>query len=39
MKLLDTTIDEMKEMILSKEKYERVIYQDISHDFKTSIMV
>lgn len=39
MKLLDTTIDEMKDMILSKEKYEREMYQNISHDFKTPIMV
>ncbi len=37
--LLDNTIDEMKEMILSKEKYEREMYQNISHDFKTPIMV
>ena len=39
LKLLDNTIDEMKEMILSKEKYEREMYQNISHDFKTPIMV
>ncbi|MBO5530761.1 MAG: HAMP domain-containing histidine kinase [Bacilli bacterium] len=39
LKLLDETIDEMKEMILSKEKYEREMYQNISHDFKTPIMV
>lgn len=37
--LLDNTIDEMKDMILSKEKYEREMYQNISHDFKTPIMV
>ena len=39
LKVLDNTIDEMKEMILSKEKYEREMYQNISHDFKTPIMV
>jgi len=39
LKLLDKTIDEMKNMILSKEKYEREMYQNISHDFKTPIMV
>lgn len=39
LKLLDETIDEMKDMILSKEKYEREMYQNISHDFKTPIMV
>ena len=39
MKVLDNTIDEMKDMILSKEKYEREMYQNISHDFKTPIMV
>ena len=39
LKLLDKTIDEMKDMVLSKEKYEREMYQNISHDFKTPIMV
>ena len=39
MKVLDNTIDEMKEMILTKEQYEREMYQNISHDFKTPIMV
>ena len=39
MKVLDNTIDEMKDLILSKEKYEREMYQNISHDFKTPIMV
>ena len=37
--LLDTTIDEMKEIILSKEKYKSEMYQNISHDFKTPITV
>lgn len=39
LKLLDTTIDNMKDMILSREKYQREMYQNISHDFKTPIMV
>ena len=39
LKLLDNTVDEMKDLILSKEKYEREMYQNISHDFKTPIMV
>lgn len=39
LKVLDNTIDEMKDMILTKEKYEREMYQNISHDFKTPIMV
>ena len=37
--LLDKTIDEMKEIILSKEKYKSEMYQNISHDFKTPITV
>ena len=37
--VLDNTIDKMKEMIHSKEQYEREMYQNISHDFKTPIMV
>ena len=39
LKLLNDTVDEMKDLILSKEKYEREMYQNISHDFKTPIMV
>ena len=39
LKLLNHTIDEMKDMIITKEKYEREMYQNISHDFKTPIMV
>lgn len=39
LKLLDDTIDKMKEIILSQEKYKREMYQNISHDFKTPIMV
>ena len=39
LKLLDDTIDRMKELILSNEKYRREMYQNISHDFKTPIMV
>ncbi len=39
MKVLDNTIDEMKNMIITKEEYEREMYQNISHDFKTPIMV
>lgn len=38
-KLLDETIDEMKEIILSQEKYKSEMYQNISHDFKTPITV
>lgn len=37
--VLDYGLDKMKEEILSKEKYEREMYQNISHDFKTPIMV
>lgn len=37
--LLDNTIDQMKEIILSKEKYKTEMYQNISHDFKTPITV
>ena len=37
--LLDKTIDEMKEIILSNEKYKSEMYQNISHDFKTPITV
>ena len=37
--LLDKTIDEMKDIILSKEKYKSEMYQNISHDFKTPITV
>ena len=37
--LLDETIDEMKEIILSQEKYKSEMYQNISHDFKTPITV
>lgn len=39
LKLLDDTIDNMKELILSQEKYKTEMYQNISHDFKTPIMV
>ena len=39
LKLLDDTIDKMKEIILSQEKYKSEMYQNISHDFKTPIMV
>lgn len=39
LKLLDDTIDKMKEIILSQEKYKTEMYQNISHDFKTPIMV
>ena len=39
LKLLDDTIDKMKEIILSEDKYKREMYQNISHDFKTPIMV
>ncbi len=38
-KLLDDTIDQMKEIILSQEKYKSEMYQNISHDFKTPITV
>ncbi len=37
--LLDNTIDQMKEIILSREKYKTEMYQNISHDFKTPITV
>lgn len=37
--LLDNTIDEMKDIILSREKYKSEMYQNISHDFKTPITV
>ena len=37
--LLDDTIDEMKEIILSQDKYKSEMYQNISHDFKTPIAV
>lgn len=37
--LLDNTIDKMKEIILSNEKYKTEMYQNISHDFKTPITV
>ena len=37
--LLDNTIDEMKEIILSQDKYKSEMYQNISHDFKTPITV
>lgn len=37
--LLDNTIDEMKNIILSQEKYKSEMYQNISHDFKTPIAV
>ena len=37
--LLDKTIDEMKEIILSQDKYKSEMYQNISHDFKTPITV
>ena len=37
--LLDKTIDEMREIILSQEKYKSEMYQNISHDFKTPIAV
>lgn len=39
LKLLDDTIDKMKDIILSEEKYKSEMYQNISHDFKTPIMV
>lgn len=39
LKLLDETVDDMKELILSNEKYRREMYQNISHDFKTPITV
>ncbi len=39
LKLLDNCIDKMKEIILSQEKYKSEMYQNISHDFKTPIMV
>lgn len=39
LKLLDDTIDKMKEIILTQEKYKSEMYQNISHDFKTPIMV
>lgn len=39
LKLLDDTIDKMKVIILSEEKYKSEMYQNISHDFKTPIMV
>lgn len=38
-KLLDDTIDEMKQIILSQDKYKSEMYQNISHDFKTPITV
>ena len=37
--LLDDTIDEMKRIILSQDKYKSEMYQNISHDFKTPIAV
>ena len=37
--LLDNTIDDMKELILSQDKYKSEMYQNISHDFKTPITV
>ena len=37
--LLDDTIDEMKKIILSQDKYKSEMYQNISHDFKTPISV
>ena len=37
--LLDETIDEMRDIILSQEKYKSEMYQNISHDFKTPIAV
>lgn len=39
LKLLDKTVDDMKKLILSNEKYQREMYQNISHDFKTPITV
>lgn len=39
LKLLDKTIDNMKEIILENEKFRREMYQNISHDFKTPITV
>lgn len=39
LKVLNTAIDKMKDMVQTKEKYEREMYQNISHDFKTPIMV
>ena len=39
LKLLDKTVDDMKYLILSNEKYRREMYQNISHDFKTPITV
>ena len=39
LKVLNGAIDRMKDMIQTKEKYEREMYQNISHDFKTPIMV
>ncbi len=39
LKLLDDTIDKMKEIILTQEKYKSEMYQNISHDFKTPIMI
>ena len=39
LKVLNTAIDKMKDMIQTKEQYEREMYQNISHDFKTPIMV
>ncbi len=38
-RLLDKTIDEMKKIILSQDKYKSEMYQNISHDFKTPITV
>ena len=38
-KLLDETIDDMKELILSQDRYKSEMYQNISHDFKTPITV
>ena len=39
LRILNNAIDRMKDMIQTKEKYEREMYQNISHDFKTPIMV
>lgn len=39
LRVLDKTIDDMKYLILSNEKYRREMYQNISHDFKTPITV
>ena len=38
-KILDETIDEMKQIILKQDKYKSEMYQNISHDFKTPIAV